>query len=233
MTAQARIIQQLSELHGPACDDCLSELAILPQRQVANQICRRLAAQNIIQRGQGSCARCSYKKIVNAISVLPASVVQNARLETAKSADSRTAVSEWFWEGNVVSSLVGYLSRQGWQIYGVADTKTHERGVDIRASRDGGEMLIEVKGYPSKVYRNEARHAELKKTNPTVQARVWYSEAMLKAMQLQNEYPTAQVAIGLPNLPRYVALIQSTQTSRAKLGIKILLVDEVGNVEVV
>ena|SRR5579862_2099976 len=233
MTSESRVLEKLGELHGPVCDDCLSELAVLRQRQVANQVCRRLFSVGKVSRRQGTCARCSYKKIVNGIGVLPAGVVQNAPLETAKSADSRTAISEWFWEGNVVSSLVGYLSRQGWQVYGVADTKTHERGVDIRASRDGSEILIEVKGYPSKVYRNEARHTELKKTNPTVQARVWYSEAMLKAMQLQNEYPTAQVAIGLPNLPRYVALIQSTQTSRAKLEIKILLVDEVGNVEVV
>jgi hypothetical protein len=37
--------------------------------------------------------------------------------------------SYWYWEGNVVETVAGYLARQGWRILNRADTHSKERGM--------------------------------------------------------------------------------------------------------
>jgi Holliday junction resolvase len=58
--------------------------------------------------------------------------------------------ADWYWEGNVVEAIARFLTKDGWVIVGKADTQSKERGVDIRASREGRMLLLEAKGYPSK-----------------------------------------------------------------------------------
>lgn len=60
------------------------------------------------------------------------------------------ATTEWRWEGNVQGAVVRHLAALG--IHRVADTSSHERGVDIDAARGPEWLLVEVKGYPSATY---------------------------------------------------------------------------------
>ena len=43
--------------------------------------------------------------------------------------------SDWYWEGNVVLALAGFLTGCGWDIVANADTHSKERGIDIHARR--------------------------------------------------------------------------------------------------
>lgn len=139
--------------------------------------------------------------------------------------------TDWFWEGNVADSLARYLSAAGWQIASKANSHSKERGVDIHASRGDAMLLIEVKGYPSKNYRDPRRAGERKPTNPTNQAQHWYSHAVLKAMRLQTKYPDAKVAVAFPDFPRYRTLFQETQGAFKKLDLALLLITKDGDVQ--
>jgi hypothetical protein len=145
--------------------------------------------------------------------------------------DLLTAPTDWFWEGNVVDVLASYLSKNGWTIISKAHTLSKEPGPDIEASKENTKLLIEVKGFPSKLYRDPRRAAEKKPTNPTNQAQQWYSHALLKALRLQTKYPDAKVALAFPDFPRYRTLFKETYGGLEKLHIALLLVKENGDVE--
>lgn len=49
-------------------------------------------------------------------------------------------------------------------------------------------------------------------------------------MRLQTKHPEALVALGLPEFPRYRALIEETRGGLAKLGVAILTVRADGSV---
>ncbi|MGI8527717.1 MAG: hypothetical protein ACR2K5_16405 [Pseudolabrys sp.] len=115
---------------------------------------------------------------------------------------------------------------EGSHIDAVADTRSKQRGADIRAFRGQEELILEVKGYPSTLYRDPKRSAEQKRTNPTNQAQHWYSRALLKAVRLQNAYPNALVGVAFPHFPRYQRLFEDTQRTFQKLGIAVYFVKE-------
>jgi hypothetical protein len=143
---------------------------------------------------------------------------------------SMDVTTDWFWKGNVVDALSRSLASQGWNIERSADTRSKERGVDIRASRQGTLLLVEAKGYPSKSYRDPNRASENKPTNPTNQAQQWYAHALLKVLRLQTAHPEARVALAFPDFPRYRALFGETKLGLAKLGLAVLFVDAEGQV---
>jgi hypothetical protein len=138
--------------------------------------------------------------------------------------------TDWFWEGNVVKALARSLAGKGWTIEGQADTHSKERGVDLRASKNGTILLVEAKGYPSTSYRDPRRAAEHKPTNPVNQAQQWYSHALLKVLRLQTVHPQAKVALAFPDFPRYRTLFDETKLGLEKLGIAVLLVNAEGEV---
>lgn len=141
------------------------------------------------------------------------------------------ATTEWLWEGNIVDALARNLAGAGWKIEGQADTRSKERGIDLRASKEGRTLIVEAKGYPSKSYRDPRRASEHKTTNPVNQAQHWYSHALLKVLRLQTAYPQAKVALAFPDLPRYRTLFDETKIGLEKLGIAMLLVNEAGEVD--
>jgi len=57
------------------------------------------------------------------------------------------------------------------------------------------------------------------------------SHALLKALRLQTQYPDAEVALAFPDFPRYRAFYADTQLGLAKLGLRLFLVKEDGEVE--
>jgi PIN domain nuclease of toxin-antitoxin system len=143
-----------------------------------------------------------------------------------------SVTNDWFWEGNVVDAVARHLAVSKWRIISKADTRSKARGPDIHAERDdGASLLVEVKGFPSKLYRDERRVNEIKPTNPNNQAQQWYSHAVLKALRLRNRYSDSTVALAFPDHPRYRALFSETKSSLQKLGIVLFFVNENGAVQ--
>jgi hypothetical protein len=70
------------------------------------------------------------------------------------------------WEGNVQARVCRWLLDDGWHLEQVADTATRERGTDVVARRDGKRVHVEVKGWPSRLYADPSRQAEVKRTKP-------------------------------------------------------------------
>lgn len=136
----------------------------------------------------------------------------------------------WYWEGNVVDALADHLTAQGWAIDSKADTRSKARGVDIQASRGGRVLMIEVKGYPSKEYRDPLRAGETKRTQPSNQAQQWYSHALLAALRLQTKNPDARVALAFADFPRYRTLFEETRSGLKRLGVTVFFIGETGAV---
>jgi hypothetical protein len=141
--------------------------------------------------------------------------------------------SDWYCKASIVGAVVSYLKREFWTILSVADTEARVHGADIRAAKNGKTLIVEVKGYPSTVYARGERKGQPKPTKPGVQARHWYSHALLDALLRQSEYPAANVVIAFPDFPVFVNLITRTQPALVKLGIGVYVVQENGAVEVV
>jgi hypothetical protein len=139
--------------------------------------------------------------------------------------------ADWYWEGNVVAAIARGLVREGWTIVSSADTHSKERGIDLSAEKSGQTLLVEVKGYPSTSYRDPRRALEKKPTNPTNQAQQWYSHALLKVMRLQTKFPGATVALGLPDFPRYRALLAETKPGLEKIDAAVIFATAAGQIE--
>jgi hypothetical protein len=149
---------------------------------------------------------------------------------TAPAASEAAASAKpWCWEGNVVRALVAQLTQCGWTIKAVADTATGASGEDIVAVRDGQTLVIEAKGYPSKVYERGLRAGQPKRTNPRTQAKHWVAEALLTAILRSNDQVT-QVAIAFPEFDVYTKLLTRIEGAIARLGLMVLLVTESGSV---
>jgi Holliday junction resolvase-like predicted endonuclease len=133
-------------------------------------------------------------------------------------------------EGTVQSFVVAYLVSQGWEIQRVADTASREQGIDVLATRDGHVLAVEVKGFPGTAYADPRRSGEAKRTPPAAQARVWYAQAILKAMLTRSDHPEYDLAIALPDAATYRSLHQRTRTSLDQLSISVMFVTATGDV---
>ena len=145
--------------------------------------------------------------------------------------DVRDVRTEWHWEGNVQAAVVAALVRAGWTIRRVADTALRERGVDIEAVLDGRSALIEVKGFPSKVYATGDRAGEPKPTSPSLQAKHWLADAVFATLRLRSAQAAAVVAIAVPEHPRYRSLVADVASALDRLAIAVLVVRQDGAVE--
>lgn len=208
-------------------DDEISEALGIKPRQTVNHICRELAKAGMITRQPTF--RGKLGNYPSEFPIAPAAAPSGK----APAAIVGDATQEWFWEGNVTDVVARYLSERGWVIQAQADTRTRERGPDLWASREDREILVEVKGYPSRSYRDPNRSDERKPTSPTLQAQHWYSQAILKAMRLQSAYPSALIALAFPDFPRYRTLFGETRHALQRLAVSVLFVAEDGEVDVI
>lgn len=221
MGHRERIRDYVAKLPGRDDDEIAYALGISP-RQTVNRICRTLAESGDLER-----SRRADGKLGNY--PLPTTAPSTDRSSTKKPQAPPSGVpTDWYWEGHIVSALVEWLMADEWIIIRCADTASRERGPDIHAERSGETLLVEVKGYPSKEYRDANRAGEKKRTSPSLQAQHWFSQAVLKGMRLQNEFPDATVALGFPEFPRYESLAGEIGGGLAKVGLKIIFVNEAG-----
>jgi hypothetical protein len=91
-------------------------------------------------------------------------------------------------------------------------------------------LIVEAKGYPSKVYERGAKKGQPKRTSPATQARHWVTEALLTALLRQSENRQHHVAIAFPEFPVYTKLLSRIAGSLRTLGLIVLLVQESGAV---
>jgi hypothetical protein len=139
--------------------------------------------------------------------------------------------SDWFWEGHIQGRLRDHLVAQGWRLLRESDCLSRERGIDLLLERGGKHLAIEVKGFPSTTYRRGPMKGEPKPTQPTLQARHWFAEALLAAILVQSKHPTYTVAIAFPDMPRYHSLIESTRNALTRVGLGVFLVKDGGGVD--
>jgi hypothetical protein len=155
-----------------------------------------LEKEGFVSRKENTCPKCKNFKIVNRLS--------GTQLPAEEEETHISAEREWYWEGNVQQRIVEYLKSQGVQVIRYANTETREAGVDIRAiGKTGKDLLITVKGYPTKSSNTQARH--------------WFSQAIFDIVLYRQEYPDCHYAIGLPagfvtyeNLARRVTWLKQT-----------------------
>lgn len=142
-------------------------------------------------------------------------------------AHDRDVPTDWFWEGHVQDVVLKHLLATGWHIDQLANTAARARGHDIAASRAGQHLIVEVKGYPSIGYRDPRRANEVKRTQPSLQAKHWFADALLKAVRMRSVLPPRTlIALAFPDFPRYRSLVADTEAVLSKLGISVLLTTE-------
>lgn len=216
MTMRDRIIAYLKSHPEGIDDSALTEALDLKRRQQANTRCRKLAEDGIIER------RRVNGKIQNFWlndGQKPTTPDLPSLLDSStKIFDSRV----WFWEGNVQAMVVKYLAKQGYSIRSVANTATRAPGKDIEAERSEKSLWITVKGFPEGT----------KKTQPSTQAGHWFSGAIFDLIKYRGESSTAELAIALPDFPRYRKLAEKISWFQSATKFSYFWVQENGEVVV-
>jgi len=126
----------------------------------------------------------------------------------------------WFWEGHVQNRVADYLHANGWTIERTANTAKREQGVDVIAVRDTRRLYLEVKGYPE----------DKGKTNPSTQARHWYGQAFMGAVEHYRGDEGPELAIAFPNMQTYRTWRTKTELVLHTLGIGLYFVEADGTV---
>ena len=230
MGHRERILTHIQKFPGRDDDEISAALQIRPRQRI-NQICRKLETFGHLSRRVNAHGKIGNFPINSGTTV---SVIAQKRnpLSPEILVTNNSAVDEWFWEGNVVDGLERALVKLGWETITKANTLTKERGIDLSVKRDGVYLLIEAKGYPSKYYRDPKKSGMTKPTNPTLQAQHWFSHALHKALLIKSSSPTECSVIGLPDFPRYRSLYKGVSAALNALGIGIIFIDDVGEIEV-
>lgn len=135
----------------------------------------------------------------------------------------------WCWEGNVQAAVVRHLAGSGWHIRRVADTASREHGVDIEADLDGTQLVVEVKGYPSKVYAGGERAGQAK-SGVGAQARTYFGNALLSGLLMRSERDDARVVLAFPAMETFRKLAERIHRPLMQIGIEVWLVSEAGEV---
>lgn len=223
MTIKDRIADYLKNNPGGIDDDDLAFSLGLKSRQQANTRCRELEREGFVKRVvvngkfhnfwmdtyyQKSPPQPSPKKIPQA------SPQQNQPTDAPKS-------SHWFWEGNVQSNLINLLVSQKYQIRSVADTASHQTGIDIIAEKDGKKLWVSVKGYP--------RGTE--KTNASTQSRHWFTHAIFDIIEYRERDKEAFLAAAFPDFPSYRNLAKKITWLKSAAKFVYIWVKEDGSVE--
>ena len=136
----------------------------------------------------------------------------------------------WFWEGHVQDALAAHLAAEGWDVRATADTESKAPGIDLLATMADRWLAVEVKGYPNTTYDHGPKRGRPKPTQPTAQARQWFSHALLGMMLIRHRRPDAEIAICFPRFKTYESLLERTRLSFELLGFGVYLVGEDGSV---
>lgn len=136
----------------------------------------------------------------------------------------------WSWEGHVQAALAKHLEADGWSVRSTANTELKAPGIDLLAEKGHRWLAVEVKGYPNTTYDHGPKQGLPKPTQPTNQARQWFSHALLGMMLLRHRRPDAEIAICFPDFQTYRSLAERTRLSFELLGFGVYFVEPDGRV---
>ena len=220
-----RILEYLGNHPEGADDDELASALGFNQRQDAYRACRQLSEKGLINREDkpGHKIR-NFSTGVEAVFLETISAsLKPAKNETGQiSKDMADSCDQWYWEGNVQSAVVKHLVVNGHDIIRVCQTASRERGKDIEAKSKIGTLWVTVKGYPRDTERTQA----------TTQAGHWFSGALFDIVCWHGENPDNELAMALPDYPRYRKLAERASWLRALTPFYLIWVKEDGTIEV-
>jgi hypothetical protein len=134
---------------------------------------------------------------------------------------------EWFEENNITEKIKNYLVLNGYEIIKYNKDK-REKGHDIEAKKDGIHYIIEVKGYPSDKYVSGNKKGSAKRTDPRLQAKHWFAEALLSLLLAKARNMNIKIILGFPRFPRYHKLLEEISPVAKKLDLGCIFVAENG-----
>ncbi len=142
-----------------------------------------------------------------------------------------TIMGQWYSEDFVYTNVVQYLKENGYKIQKeIAIKSVGKTDRIINASKFFKREIIEVKGFPYHE-SNETAHLPVKATQ---HAKSWFSEALVNSFSNFGSFDNAEVAMALPNVGRYQAIIEKLHDyfTTNDLFFRIYLVNEDGSIEV-
>jgi len=185
MTIKERILNYLQSHPEGVGDGELTRVLEIRNHASTNSKCRELEREGYIKRDK------SYYPLKNFWLGKPydpkKKEISNQELPVEEYHET------WYWEKNVQDTVVDFLKLNGYEIISEANTKTHERGIDIIAKKDGVDLWISVKGYP----RMKTT------TNPRLQCVHWFSSALYDMIKYRERNNEVKLAIALPDFERY------------------------------
>jgi len=145
--------------------------------------------------------------------------------------------NDWFYEGQISKKLVDYFVESGYTILKNNSDKISARGEDIIVSFKGQKEIIEVKGYPTTIHTKGKDKGKPKITNPKLQAKHWFSEALLSSIfnyQRHKNEDNFKLALAFPLNDRYKELLGKVEDffTDNNLNLKVYFVDDKGNVKI-
>jgi hypothetical protein len=226
MTHADSIMELLEHTRKSLCDDCIALRCRLKSRQQAHSRCSQMAIEKAIVREQArrcdDCAKlkiCNYRPPYGGLGKEIAPLIIPKR--HTQTVQGPALLKPWFWEGHVQRVIVGWLIGGGWAISSSANTASKSPGKDIIARNQRGEFWITVKGYPQGTL----------KTNPSTQARHWFSHAMFDLLLYRGENNLVELAIGLPQIGKtYPNLVKRSAWGLRTCNACVLWVTENGSV---
>jgi hypothetical protein len=216
MAIKQSIISFLQSHPDGADDDELANVLGLSARQQANSCCRELEKEGLVVRRLVNGKIRNFWADNTAINVSPTIKAQPVDQITLPKYEY------WFWEGNIQSKVIDYLTALGHTIHSFADTASHQKGIDIVAEKDGKPLWVSVKGYPPGT----------KKTKPGLQAGHWFVHAIFDIIEYRERDKSVLLAIALPDYPRYHSLAQKISWLKPVANFAYFWVKENGEVTV-
>jgi hypothetical protein len=212
MTIKQHIISFLQNHPEGIDDDVLARALNLSARQQANTRCRELAKEGLVIRRQvnGKIHNFWAEKYVQQSPIAPVTKIGHSKYD------------DWFWEGNVQSKVIAFLVLQNYHIRSVANTATHQQGIDIVAEKDGKSLWVSVKGYPQGT----------QKTQPTTQAAHWFKQAIFDLVEYRERDKEVFLAVAFPDYPRYHRLAEKISWLKPVAKFSYFWVRENGEVSV-
>lgn len=136
--------------------------------------------------------------------------------------------TDWYTDDFIHSSVVRFLKDNGYKIHKENPREGERDERRIYASRFFKKEVIEVKGL------HQAPSAALLSVNKAAHARLSVSEALFNSFINFNTVDNAEVAMAVPNVSRYQAIIEKLHDyfTFNDLYFRIYLVNEDGSVEV-
>lgn len=214
MTIKQRIISFLQNHPEGIDDDELADVLNLSARQQANMRCRELEKEGLVIRRQVN------GKIHNFWAGNGITRMQSVLLKPKDLHNIRRNSENWFWEGNIQKKVITYLIAHGYYIRSVADTASHQQGIDVVAEKDRKTLWVSVKSYPRGT----------KKTKPSTEAGHWFKQAIFDIIEYRERDRNVLLAVALPDYPRYHSMAQKITWLKPIANYSYLWIKESGEV---